>query len=90
MRDKKYFSVNLYNFIKKAEISNERFAFLIGVSPRTVYDYLSGKKYPSIETLIVIADFFDVSLDKLFYYHDKNILTNPYIKNKKFYKTWVV
>ena len=66
MRHKKFFPVNLYNLLKDKQISHERFAFLIDISPRTVYDYLSGVKFPRIETLIKIADFLNVTLDSLF------------------------
>ena len=70
VRHKNHFSFNLYKILKDKQISHERFAFLIGVSPRTVYDYLSGIKFPRVETLLNIANLLKVSLDSLFEEHE--------------------
>ena len=72
MRHKNSFSLNLYNLLKDKQISYEEFAFLINVSTRTVYNYLSGIKFPKIETLIRIADVLKISLDRLFETNSSN------------------
>lgn len=41
------------------------FASAIGVSSGNVYDWQSGRSSPSVEKLVRIADYFDVSLDYL-------------------------
>lgn len=71
MKDKKYFSINLYKTLQESKMNYERFAFLIGVSTRTVYEYLSSKKYPSLETIIKIANVLDKSIDELLSKEDK-------------------
>ena len=43
----------------------ERFAELIDKSPRLIYDYESGLKYPSLDTLILIATVLSVSTDSI-------------------------
>jgi len=37
----------------------------VGIAPRTLRGYENGSREPSIDKLIEIADFFDVSLDYL-------------------------
>ena len=38
---------------------------LIGITPRSYQRYESGEREPNIETLVLIADFFKISLDTL-------------------------
>lgn len=46
-------------------ISQYAFSAKIGVAQSTVGNWESGSREPSIETLLKIADYFDVSLDYL-------------------------
>lgn len=46
-------------------ISQKELAEKLGVSPTNIYNYEIGRTQPSIEWLIKIADFFDVSVDYL-------------------------
>lgn len=49
----------LYGYTQK------QMAELIGIAPRSYQRYESGEREPNIETLVQIADFFEVSLDDL-------------------------
>ena len=46
-------------------LSQETIGEQIGVSRYAVYTYEKGKAYPTAESLMGLADFFDVSVDYL-------------------------
>lgn len=46
-------------------MSKKALAETVGLSERLVYYYEQGQRSPNMETLIALADFFDVSLDYL-------------------------
>lgn len=46
-------------------ISQKELAEKLGVSPTNIYNYEIGRTQPSIEWLVKIADFFDISVDYL-------------------------
>ncbi|GEA17785.1 helix-turn-helix transcriptional regulator [Moorella sp. E306M] len=48
-------------------ISQTRLATRIGRSPQLICDIESGRKKPSIDTLIAIAKELDISLDDIFF-----------------------
>ncbi len=50
---------------KKANYSQENFAEIINTSTQTVSNIESGSVIPTIQTLVNIAESFDLSLDKL-------------------------
>lgn len=50
---------------KSADLTQEEFGKLIGVSRSTVGMYEQGKREPDFETMEKIADYFNVSLDYL-------------------------
>lgn len=45
--------------------TQKQMAELIGITPRSYQRYESGEREPNIDTLIKIADFFEISLDDL-------------------------
>lgn len=48
-------------------ISQTKLAAIIGRSPQLICDIESGRKNPSIDTLIAIAKELDISLDGIFF-----------------------
>lgn len=67
---KNKFSKNLKNIRKQSNLSQEDMADYLGCERQTVSMYETGKREPSINMLIKIANFFHVSLDDLI--TDKN------------------
>ena len=59
------FSENLKNLRKSAGVLQGVLAEAVDVSIKTVSHWETGYSEPSISQLIVIADFFDVSIDDL-------------------------
>ena len=55
----------LFELLAEKNITAKKLAEAIGASEGNVSDWKSGKAIPSAEKLILIADFFDVSLDYL-------------------------
>lgn len=65
MRDLKYLSYNIYKYRTKNNMTHEQLAELVGVSTRIIYDYESGKKFPSIITLFELSKALNTTLDSL-------------------------
>lgn len=65
MDNKQVFAQNLKDLRGKMRISQRTLAKKLGIQPTAVSAYEHGKKLPTAEKLIKIADFFDVSTDKL-------------------------
>lgn len=65
MDDKQVFAQNLKVLREKMEISQRTMAKKLGVKQAAVSAYECGIHMPTVENLIKIADFFDVSADKL-------------------------
>ena len=65
-RSLKNFGYNLWKLRTDKGLTHEDLSDLIGTSTRIIYDYESGKKHPSTETVLVIAEKLDVSLDSMF------------------------
>lgn len=59
------FSEIFVNFIQEKKISSYRVAKETGIDPGTMVQYKNGNRVPSIENLIKIADYLDVSIDYL-------------------------
>lgn len=55
----------LKELIKEKNLEQQQIAFLIGLKTPTFNGYVSDKREPNINTLIKIADFFQVSVDYL-------------------------
>lgn len=62
---KKNISINLYRLRNSNNITVEKFAEALDVSTRIVYDWESGKKYPSIDNLINIVVYYGVGMDSI-------------------------
>ena len=50
----------------QSELTQEKFSEILGISRVNYTRYETGKVRPDYETLIKIADYFDISLDELF------------------------
>jgi len=59
------FGPNLKRFRLERELTHERFAELLGVSSRVVYDWEDGFKYPRFQRAVEIANVLKVSLDSI-------------------------
>lgn len=57
--------MNIKKQREKIGISQRQLALKLGLQPQYLSNYESGKIQPNIETLIKIADYFNVSIDEL-------------------------
>ncbi len=57
--------MKLKELMTKRNVAQNEMAKILNVSRSSVYKYQEGKAEPNIETLIKIADYFDISLDNL-------------------------
>jgi transcriptional regulator with XRE-family HTH domain len=63
--ENKMFQERLKKLRKERNLSQDEVGKPLNISGRTVGNYESGEREPSLGTLIKIADFYDVSLDYL-------------------------
>jgi len=61
----KNFGENLRKLRDRHDMTQEALGKLLNVTQSTIAYYESGKKQPTLETLIIIADYFEVSTDFL-------------------------
>lgn len=59
------FNERLMALRKKRGLSQEELGFDLGVSRQTVSKWESGQSYPDFQRLVLLADYFDISLDEL-------------------------
>ena len=59
------FQENFRLLRKQKKVRQKDVAEYLGVAVRTIQSYEYGDREPSIETLIKLADYFDVTLDYL-------------------------
>jgi len=59
------FSKNLNYFLEKSGKSQKDVCEDLNFSSSTVSDWFSGKKYPRIETLQILADYFNIKKSQL-------------------------
>lgn len=75
---------NIRNLRENENYSQKDLAHILHISPAGLSKYETGKTVPSMETLIQIADFFDVSVDYLLgrntYKFSYDSLKCPYAK----------
>lgn len=57
------FNTRLKELKEKNNLSNQELASAIGISVRGLQFYLSGTKEPTLNKLILLAKYFNVSLD---------------------------
>lgn len=62
---KNYFSENIKKLRRTADITQEKLAEFVGVTPQTVSKWERAETYPDIETLPAIANYFGVTIDEL-------------------------
>ena len=51
--------------LAEKNISQKQFAAILNIAPSTLNGYLKGKRAPDYQTLLSIADYFNVSCDYL-------------------------
>ena len=61
--------------LKKKGITQEALASALSVSPQAVSKWESGLTYPDMSMIPIIAGYFEVSLDTLFDYDLKELMT---------------
>ena len=61
---------NLKKLRQQHNLSQQKLADILHVSQQSVYKYENGITSPDIETLILMADFFNTSIDYLVEYTD--------------------
>lgn len=61
-----YFSENLRKLRKKMNLTQQKLGDLIGYTEKAISKWESGASLPPIETLILLSDILNVSLDELF------------------------
>ena len=59
------FRSNLKALLKKNRVKRTEIAELLNITPTTVSRYLCGDRNPTLEAAVILADYFDVSLDWL-------------------------
>ena len=59
------FGLNLYRIRNAHKITVERFAEMLDVSSRIIYDWEAGKKFSTFERAINIANILGVTLDSI-------------------------
>lgn len=64
----------LKELMKERRLTQNDLADILNVSRASIYKYQQGKAEPNIETLIKIADYFDVSLDYLCGRQNSNVI----------------
>ena len=65
MFDKKIFSTRLITMRKERNISTRLLAKEVGISQQAISQFEKEQTYPHCNTLLALADYFDVSLDYL-------------------------
>lgn len=55
----------LKTYRKKMNLSQDELAEIIYVSRQTISNWETGKSYPDLKSLLLMSDYFDVSLDEL-------------------------
>lgn len=68
------FGQSIYKIRNNANLTQEQFAEIFGVSQQAVQKWESGSAVPDIEKIIKIAKYFDVSLDSLIMGNDNRLV----------------
>lgn len=70
-----YFANTLRNLRKSNNYTQEKLAEKLGVSVNLIAMYENGNRFPSIKMLMIISNFFNVSIDELIG-HSVNVQNN--------------
>lgn len=76
--NKEIMGQNIAYYLKKKGITQTQLADVIGVSPATVNEWISGKKYPRIDKIEMMAKYFGINKSDLVEYKDRS-KRNDYI-----------
>ena len=72
---REFFAEKLSNLIKIKKITNQQLANELNLTRQSISQFTKGTAMPSIEKLIAIADFFNISIDELL--GRKNVFSAP-------------
>ena len=61
----RYFPQKLQSMRERRRLPRQMLADLCGLTRSAIARYERGERFPTIENLIVLADFFDTSIDNL-------------------------
>lgn len=78
---KQNFSHNLLRLRKAKKLTQSKLADALGFSDKAVSKWEVGAVLPDVETLVRIADFFDIKVNDLIYSKEKNIDRSFKLKN---------
>ena len=66
--DKRQVGIRIWELITSSELTVEQVSeFLCLSSPRVIYDWMSGKKMPSLERAYNLACLFDRTIEDIFF-----------------------
>ena len=60
MDNKEIFSINLKRYMEKKGVSRQELSKILGVSYFTITDWVNGKKYPRMDKVEMLADYFGI------------------------------
>ena len=58
--NKETFSKNLKHYMDKRDITQKEMAEVVGVAPSTFNDWMKAKKYPRIDKIEIMANYFGI------------------------------
>lgn len=74
---------NLAELRQNSNLTQKELAKILNITDKAYWSYESGRTEPNIETLVKIADYFDVSLDYLCGRQNKNLIFIDSLSDKK-------
>lgn len=60
MLNKEVFAKNLAHYVESSGKTQKEIAAVVGVAPSTFNDWLRAKKYPRIDKIEILADYFNI------------------------------
>ena len=82
------FNEKLIELRKAKGLSQEELGNELGVSRQTISKWELGQSYPDFQKLVLLSDFFDISLDKLIKDIDLDYVRENNSKNEKVSKMY--
>lgn len=58
--NKEVIAKNLIHYVTRSGKTQKELAAIVGVAPSTFNDWLKGKKYPRIDKIEILADYFNI------------------------------
>lgn len=62
---RKKFAINFKRLLKNSKIKRQELSKCFGVAIRTFQGYSRGERVPELDTLVRIADYFNITIDEL-------------------------